>query len=1323
VLQEDDTAERDVEIVEARGARPPKSAGRSSVTSQSQEGIEVITSGGAGHSPTKIGGGLGSVWRRSGGKLRNRSPSPVRHWSDPKQQLAASNNIDENEDTTSGDSAKDNNVPNNSLLEKEETASSAASGSFFGAARGIRNMSPGRVKRSLKKRLIPAIPASPRQNHHQHPSSQSSNSLATSSPEKPSLPLYPTIGNGGSIEEEEDDEEDGVDHAVVTNLAHTTMSFDVGEDLLGSSNSPNHREESALPTTTAPLLPIQPVLENDVESEQGYYINTTSFNIFESREFLRAFGGRASEASVCTNYIRTGDGLCHAKDGRGSGSGGRHGMDKHELEDKLERSVQAYYAGLGKVLARIKEWLIERQGQPMQFVDVNGNYIPPQSTSDTLQMTHQDLLEAAHNPELNILILAMSSILLRAGNAHFQLKRFDESCRDYVSAQSYSSIRHEAKDIIAQEKAECSVIHVEDAKLNGRISNNMASAKSKLGMFEESRAEYTKALHIKQSTLEAFQKSNNNSSSSNGSKRDAMENNLISDVASTFHNIGLLRMNCGEPKKAEKAYKQSLSLRVKKFGLDDLGVSSTLRALGDLYYQLHQYDDAFRSYKESLRIWKVHVGKKVDLRTAELYYNIGMVFYSKGPYIKARMSMAECLRIRRLLCSGKERLPVASALHLFGLIAMSSGNYDEALSLLEEALEIRQQLMDSHDHLLLLNSQVALGMVHYKLNNLDNAMDCFSVALEGRMQRLGTDHISVSEVLQGIGDTYSSAEEYQKAFQTLEEVLRIRKAAAASGGNKLEVAETLNSLSLILFKSGDIEKAIELSEEALELLKSGVDFDHLLVGKALKNIGDYYQETEAYDDAMEAYSESLRIMTAWYGREHVFLSEVLNEIGVTRFKNGEYMVAKHSFTEALRLMRLTHTEDNKSAIFPTLNHLGHALYKNNELKQAAETYIESFNMQVSIVTGDANDGLKEFGTKLNTIKERIASMEQKEDEVSELSESLGGIASVLRYLGLVIQEQGDFEAALSANKLSLSVRLCQPFKEHAAIALMAETIAMFEYKRNNLESAMDYFNQALESKKLYQGESTIDVARTVNNLANIHFSLGNLDDAMGLYQEALEIKRHCLGDDSDEVANTLNNIAHVMVNAGKEQEALSAYHNVVKIRQDRYGKSHVSVATTLASMGDVYIKLGQLDIAMTYLEQCIRIQKLRQDHCDERVLENLGSIYGKLGEWHKAESTFKQIIELKRASHGNECIDIAKTLDLLAVSYIEQDRYEESIEHLQEALRVRKACLDEEDDEILASLNKLAFVFKSLDMTEQMLEVRAEFEALQERRKVHVDNM
>ena len=94
-------------------------------------------------------------------------------------------------------------------------------------------------------------------------------------------------------------------------------------------------------------------------------------------------------------------------------------------------------------------------------------------------------------------------------------------------------------------------------------------------------------------------------------------------------------------------------------------------------------------------------------------------------------------------------------------------------------------------------------------------------------------------------------------------------------------------------------------------------------------------------------------------------------------------------------MRLSNNEANQSAIYHTLNHLGHALYKNKELELAAETYIESFNIQVSIVTGDASDGLKEFGRKLSTIKDRVAAMARANDDVTEISESLGGIAGIL----------------------------------------------------------------------------------------------------------------------------------------------------------------------------------------------------------------------------------------------------------------------------------------------------------------------------------------
>lgn len=1272
---EGDDVGKDVDIIDK--LKSSNSGG----TAKSQEGIEVVSAApGVLRSPRKM---------PPGGRLRTRSPSPVKHLGGVAASKSSGNN--------GNGIIRNNNDDNDPSLVHMDRDSTASTPSFF----GLRGVSPLRMKRNLTKRLNIPIPSSP---GRQRPpmAQQSSQKSPGLSPEKNPLPLHPSSESGtlsgkgeGSVEEDDDEDID----LMITSLAHTTMSFDV-DDEARRSISVNSAVDEVM--ESAPQLPPQPpppqrqrqkqlpptpkaIPENDIENDEGYFINTTSFNVFESHKFLRAMGGNASEASLATNYIRTGDSLCG------------------EGVEQFERAVQVFYAGLGVILARVRDWSLERRGEshiPLAAVEA--------ADETPIHLLYDDFLEVARSPETNVLLLAMSSVLLRAGNTHYRLRKYELACHNYISAQKYRSMRHEAKDIIAAEKKDYSNLHVEDVKLDGRISNNMASAQSRRGMYDEARSEYTKALQIKQGTLEALHKNSSNL----GGVKEVDDKNLVADIASTFHNIGLLRMECGEPKKAEKAYKQSLSLQVKKFGLDDLGVSSTLSALGHVYYHQKQYDDAFRSYKESLRIWKMH-SKKSDLKTAEHYYNIGLIFYSTGPFAKSKTSMSECLRIRRQIC-GNNSLLVASALYLMGLITLSSGNYDEASSLLEESLGIRQKLLESNNHFLLLNVQLALGKVHQRRSDLDSAMDCFSAALTGRTHRLGQDHVAVSEVLHEIGTTYIAANEYLKAHETLEEALRIRK---LSPGQSLEVAETLNSLSLVHFKSGDTQKAIELGEQALDVLKSAACLDHLLVGKTLKNMGDYYQEMEAYGDAMTAYGESLEVMTAWYGQGHMFLSEILNEIGVAGFKNGEYMIAKQSFMEALRLMRLTQNEANKSAMFPTLNHLGHALYKNNELKLAAETYTESFNIQVSIVTGDANDGLKEFGTRLTTIKDRIAAMVREEEDVTEISNSLGGIASILRYLGLVIQGQGDFEAALSTNKLSLSVRLCQPIKEHSAIALMAETIAMFEYKRNNLESAMDYFNQALDAKKSYQGDSTIDVARTVNNLANIHFSLGNLDDAMELYQEALEIKRHCLGDDSDEVANTLNNIAHVMVNAGKEQEALKAYHNVVRIRQDRYGKSHVSVAATLASMGDVYIKLGKLEIAMTYFEQCIRIQKLRQDNCDVRVLENLGSIYGKLGEWHKAGSTFTEIIEMKRDAHGDECVDVAKTLDLLAVSYIEQDRYADSIEHLQEALRIRKACLDMDDDEILASLHKLAFVYKSLDMTEQMLEVRHEFDTIQHRRR------
>ena len=741
----------------------------------------------------------------------------------------------------SGSKDKLDNDSDQNMEVNERGTTISSTPSFSVGKSSFRSMSPGRFKKNLKSKLTPASP-----NRERPPQER---------PPQPKLPLHPRGAEDGRSKHSFDD---GLDQVALT-LGRTTMSFDVGDNK--SEEEENREEEES-----------GDMHVDEPDIEDGCIINTTSLNIFQRREFLCAMGG-ANKSSSTVNYIQQGDALCE------------------QDCQQLDRAVQMYYAGLGTVLSRIREWTVERQDEERDALASGEDNVPPLPSATPSNLCYGDFVTAANCAEINVLLLVMSSILFRSGNAHFRLHHFENACRDYSSAQSYQLIRTKA---LSNNDINESLV-MEDAKLNGRGRNNMASALSKRHLYEEARAEYTKALQIKQSTLEALHKTKRQKGDS---VKGIDDKNLVSDIASTFHNIGLLRLNCGEAAKAEKAFKQSLSLRVKKFGLDDLRVSSTLNALGGLYYQTKRYDDAFRSYKESLRIWKLNGGKS-DLQTAEHYYNIGLVFYAKGPYSKARVSVAECAKIRRQMC-GNVSLPVAEALYLFGKISLLSGKYEDAFDKFQEALAIRQKMLGK-EHLLVSNVHLLMGKVHIEMEEYDKAMRSFSVALAIRSERLGKHHVSVAEVLHPIGSVYIAVGEYSKALETLQEALRLQLEFL---GPSLEVAETLNSMSLVFFKAGDTEKAIELGEESLVMLKSSTGFDHILVAHVLKNTGDYYQDIEAYDDAMEAYGESLRIMAAWLGREHVLLSKTLSEVGVVRFKTGEYTIAKQSFTEVSRLCRL-----------------------------------------------------------------------------------------------------------------------------------------------------------------------------------------------------------------------------------------------------------------------------------------------------------------------------------------------------------------------------------------------------------------------------------
>ena len=71
-----------------------------------------------------------------------------------------------------------------------------------------------------------------------------------------------------------------------------------------------------------------------------------------------------------------------------------------------------------------------------------------------------------------------------------------------------------------------------------------------------------------------------------------------------------------------------------------------------------------------------------------------------------------------------------------------------------------------------------------------------------------------------------------------------------------------------------------------------------------------------------------------------------------------------------------------------------------------------------------------------------------------------------------------------------------------------------------------------------------------------------------------------------------------------------------------------------------------------------------------RALDSLASTYGNIGEWEQACNAYKETLILKKRAYGGQHEEIIKTLDLLAMTLIEQSRFMDAAKPVKEALDI-----------------------------------------------------
>mmetsp|Transcript_2135 Transcript_2135/g.6166 ORF Transcript_2135/g.6166 Transcript_2135/m.6166 type:complete len:1308 (-) Transcript_2135:156-4079(-) len=902
----------------------------------------------------------------------------------------------------------------------------------------------------------------------------------------------------------------------------------------------------------------------------------------------------------------------------------------------------------------------------------------------------------------DVVLIAFASICLREGNAFFRMGEWNEARRSYHDSKGYLLLIKAApslgsgKDPPTANRAAI----LSKTKIEGQIMNNLAAIEASTGRHQHATTEYAEALRVKRRSLRSMLKQDKDVLGSTVlSKEDA-----VLDITTTLTNIGQLRQKIAKHSKAEEAYKQALSLRVEKCGERDLSVASTLYRMGDLYFMQGKYDRALRSYNEVLSIYK-KVGAN-DPQAATMLHNLGLCHFRVGPYSRAKTSLKQALKIKKAQQS-EPNFDIASTYHLLGIVLTAMGQFDSAMKCLVAALRIRQKELNesaaSAHHLSVLNTRLAIGEVHRHRGKLDEAMAQSRLVCEDRIKRLGFGHEASAEALQCVGLVLREKGEFDEAVAVLDKSLSVRKSRL--GEESPLVAETLVHLSSCYFKLRKVDEATVASDEALRITTKVMDPDHVLHSNSLKSVADLQQAKGQFDQALKGYDEVLRIKERWLGNSHLECADTYNNVGNAKFKQGDFQGAKEAFTKALEIKR-TCLDNGHTSLYTTLNNLGHANYKVRDLDGALDMYEQSVQCQMQRICPPGAKSEEEeveeerefdFLKHLQEIIKKIEALRDDRDEMERIQMALGNVASTLRNIGLVKQDQSNIDEALEVYDSILTVRKSMPFVDHTAVALTAETIGMLHFKRGNHGDALAAFEEALNVKQMTQGTQTLDYARTLNNVANVHFSAGTLDQAMKLYQEALVIKKEQLGEAHDEVANTQNNVAHLLFTLGRDEECLEAYNEVLRMRKNKFGPDHLAVATTQSNIGDLHVKMENPRAAVEAFQESVRIRKLQEDSSPadvSRALDSLASTCGNLGAWDQACDAYKETLALKKRAYGGQHEEIIKALDLLAMTLIEQSHFMEATQPVKEALELRRRRFGNEHPEVVSQINALAFLYK-----------------------------
>lgn len=487
------------------------------------------------------------------------------------------------------------------------------------------------------------------------------------------------------------------------------------------------------------------------------------------------------------------------------------------------------------------------------------------------------------------------------------------------------------------------------------------------------------------------------------------------ELARSFRLLGVALDRAGEDEEALTWFERAVTHLERIDGPESVTLCAALNSVGAVYMSMYEHGRAAEVFTRIIGICDANEdagGADIALylvNRAKCYRILGDVASAEADYRRAvREKEAEA-----------EEDPAGLAHRLIQLVSflLESNQSVEAVGPAERALEISRELYPEN-------------------------------------------HPKLLEAERHLGWAYRRVARFDEARVHLERAVAIGRVLVAEDPEIL--SKSLESLASLEDDLGNVEAAIALQEEAIELAVAAHGPDHDAVSVASSYFAQFLAKAGYFAESRDYFERCARIDAITFGPTHPYVGNDILNRAVVDFYAGDYASAEQGFAEAEEIYAAVYPEDHPQRAVLHYNY-GVLLTQQGRLEES----LARFEIAAPSLAG-------------------------------ALGPESPDLAEILNDYGKTLFEAGDIEGARAQLAQSLAIREAAFGEAHGATAASLGALANVEASLGNLEEAQVLAQRAVAMSESTRGEAHPWTARAMQDLARIEVMLGLDDSALEL---------------------------------------------------------------------------------------------------------------------------------------------------------------------------------------------------------------------------------